>query len=101
MQPTSIAFAQGAFLVEVEPDFRDVRPADFVVHIPLLEDGGNVLRPLVKGDGDRVVIHAPSEPLAWNSAIHYLRKRFGGLSGPMQPWHPHHLRWGQPVVIEG
>jgi len=100
MQPTSIAFAHGAFLVEVEPDFRDTRPGKFVVHLSLLEQGGNLLRPLVGGDGGRLVLHGRSEPHAFSSAIRFLAKHFGALVGPTEPWHPQDMEWGQPVVVE-
>jgi hypothetical protein len=100
MQPTTIAFSQGAFLVEVEPDLRDPRGESYVAHLSLLENDGTLLRPLVFDDGGRVVIHGSTEPLVLNSAITYLGNRFGALSGPEQPWHPHGMEWGEPYVVE-
>jgi hypothetical protein len=101
MQPTSITFAQTAFLVEVEPDFRDASPAPFVVFLSLLDDGASVLRPLVHPDGGRVVLHGQTESKAMRQAIRYLSRYFGSLVGPREPPHPREMRWGQPVVIEG
>ena len=101
MQPTSITVAQTAFLVEVEPDFREASPGPFVVFLSLLEDDGNVLRPLVGPDGDRVVLHGHTEWQAMRQALRYLARHFGNLMGPRAAWHPHHMQWGQPLVVEG
>jgi hypothetical protein len=101
MQPTSITFEQTAFLVEVEPDFRETSPAPFVVHLSLLEDDGNILRPLVHPDGGRVVLHGHTEFQAMRQAVRYLSRYFGNLMGPREAWHPHHMQWGQPLVVEG
>ena len=101
MQMTSLTFAQTAVLVEVEPDYRDASPAPFVVHLSLLEGDGNVLRPLVRPDGGRVVLHGQTEPQAMRRAVRYLSRYFGHLMGPREPWHPHHMQWGQPLVVEG
>jgi hypothetical protein len=100
MQPTFIAFSQGEFLVEVEPDRSDPMGETYVARLSLLEDDGHVLRPLVFDDGGRVVIHAWSEPLALNSAISYLGTHFGTLSMPEKPWNPHPMIEGLPYVVE-
>jgi len=100
MQPTFISFTEGEFLVEVGPDRSDPMGETYVARLSLLEDDGNVVRPLVFGDGGRVVIHAFSEPLALNSAISYLSTHFGSLSMPEKPWHPHPITEGRPYVVE-
>ena len=99
MQPTTIAFSHGAFLVEVGPDRTDPLGETYVARLSLLEDDETV-RPLVFDDGGRVVIYGLSEPLALNSAISYLGSRFGSQSMPAKPWHPHPVKEGTPFVVE-
>src|SRR4051812_3698772 len=99
MQPMSIAFAKSAFLVEVEPDFRNPETPSFVAHLTMLEDDGTLLRPVVSDGGKRVVLEGTTEPRALTRALRFLRRHFGVRSGPWQTWHPHHMTWGKPVVV--
>ena len=100
MQPTSVAFTGGAFLVEVEPDFRNPQSQAWVAFLSLLEDGGTLLRPLVGQDGDRFVLQAQSEPVAMDLAMNFLRRQFGRRRGPERPWLPARMQWGPPVVVK-
>jgi hypothetical protein len=74
----------------------------FTAHVALVDPDGFTLHPLVFDTGERVEIHATSEPLALSSAITYLESRFGA---PSELQHgfidaPDGKPDGEPFVIE-
>ena len=94
-----IAFERGTCRIDI--DERPEMPP-FTAHVSLLDADGGTVHPLVFDTGERVEIHATSEPLALSSAITYLQSRFGA---PSELQHgflsgAEHKPEGHPFVIE-
>jgi hypothetical protein len=70
--------------------------------VALVDPDGRTTHPLIFDTGQRVEIHATSEPLALSSAITYLESRFGAPSelqhGFLEGAEP--KPEGEPFVIE-
>ena len=94
-----VKFRHGECLVEVdERATNEARPA-YTAFVSLLEENGAIVRPLVQLNGRRIEIHAPSEPLAINSAISFLQRRFGDVSQPQRGCALASSSFGPPVVV--
>ena len=64
-------------------------------------DGAAEVHPIVAKNGRRLEIHATSESLAFNSAITYLERQFGGFSESIRQCDavvPDHT--GAPFVVQ-
>jgi hypothetical protein len=92
-----VGFAHGECLVEI--DSQSAKKPGYTAFLSLLEEGGAIVRPLVRLNGRRLEIHAPSEPLALHSAINYLRKRFGAVDQPERECTLASSSFGPPVVV--
>ena len=88
--------------IEVEPR-QQVGETRYVATMSAVDPETHRLRPLVAGDGARLMFSAESEPLAFNSALAFLEQRFGGFSeiayGCGKP-HPAPLPDGPPLVLQ-
>jgi hypothetical protein len=72
-----LEFAQGHCLIEVEPLLSETGQTRYIARMSVLEDDGQVVRPLFGKDGRRIKILATSERLAMRVAVSYLEGRFG------------------------
>jgi hypothetical protein len=93
-----VGFLHGECLVEVDAR-RAAQGRGYTAFVSLLEDDGAIVRPLVQLNGRRIEIHASSEPLAMNSAISYLQRRFGAISQPRRGCALSTSSFGPPVVV--
>ena len=94
-----VGFVHGDCLVEIDAQHADPDPHGYTAVLSLLEEGGAIVRPLVRLNGRRIKIHAPSEPLALNSAISYLERRFGAVRIPEHGCALATSSFGPPVVV--
>ena len=94
-----MVFAWGDCLVEIDQRFAESGRQAYTAYLSLLEENGAIVRPLVNLNGRRIEISAPSEPLALNSAIAYLRTRFGALNAPKSKCALATSSFGPPVVV--
>ncbi|MEO7191962.1 MAG: hypothetical protein ABI051_12980 [Vicinamibacterales bacterium] len=99
MTTHEITFARGTCRIEIE-EHPEMPP--FTAHVALLDADGGTVHPLVFNTGQRVEIHATSEPLALSSAITYLEGRFGSPSELQHGFLPgaQPKPEGEPFVIE-
>jgi hypothetical protein len=97
-----VRFALADCVVEISPEFSEGsrKARAFTARLSLVENAGTVVRPLVSADGRRVKIRAASELLAFNSAVSYLRARFGAVSREGQPCSLGGATVGMPVAID-
>lgn len=79
MTSQCVEFAQGNCLIEVEPQQSETGQTRYVARMSVLEDKGQIIRPLFGKDGRRIKILATSERLALRVAVSYLEGRFGRL----------------------
>lgn len=75
-----VEFAQGNCLIEVEPQESETGQTRYIARMCVLEDKGQIVRPLFGKDGRRIKILATSERLAIRVAVSYLEGRFGRLA---------------------
>jgi hypothetical protein len=75
-----VEFAQGNCLIEVEPQAGEAGQTRYVARMSVVEDAGQIVRPLYGKDGHRIKILASSERLALRVAVSYLEGRFGRLA---------------------
>lgn len=75
-----VEFAQGNCLIEVEPQQSETGQTRYVARMSVLEDHGQIIRPLFGKDGRRIKILATSERLALRVAVSYLEGRFGRIA---------------------
>ena len=94
-----VKFLHGECLVEVDAREAAQGRPEYTAFLSLLEEGGAIVRPLVQLNGRRIEIHANSEPLAMNSAISYLQRRFGAVSQPRRGCALAASSFGPPVVV--
>jgi hypothetical protein len=79
MTSQCVEFAQGNCLIEVEPQQSATGQTRYIARMSVLEDNGQIIRPLFGKDGRRIKILATSERLAVRVAVSYLEGRFGRL----------------------
>lgn len=94
-----MVFARGNCLVEIDTRFADSGRQAYTAYLSLLEENGAIVRPLVNLNGRRIEISASSEPLALNSAIAYLKTRFGSLNVPKGRCALATSSFGPPIVV--
>jgi hypothetical protein len=96
-----VRFALADCVVEISPEYADGsrKARAYTARLSLVENG-SVVRPLVSGSGRRVKIRAESEMLAFQSALSYLRVRFGAVSRQGEPCHLGDATVGMPVAVE-
>ncbi|MEO8482311.1 MAG: hypothetical protein ABI634_08890 [Acidobacteriota bacterium] len=79
MTSQCVEFAQGNCLIEVEPQQSETGLTRYIARMSVLENYGQIIRPLFGKDGRRIKILATSERLALRVAVSYLEGRFGRL----------------------
>ena len=94
-----MVFANGNCLVEIDTRSAESGRPAYTAYLSLLEENGAIVRPLVNLHGRRIEISASSEPLALNSAIAYLKTRFGSMSSPKNRCALATSSFGPPVVV--
>jgi hypothetical protein len=100
MSCQQVGFALADCVVEISPEPGKTRNKAYTALLSLIENGGAIIRPLVRQDGHRVRIRAASELLALYSAISYLRARFGAVHNPGRPCSYPSATVGLPVAIQ-
>lgn len=96
-----VRFALADCVVEICPEYTDGsrKARAYTARLSVIENG-TVVRPLVSGSGRRVKIRAESELLAFESAMSYLRVRFGAVARQGEPCHLGEATVGMPVAVE-
>jgi hypothetical protein len=96
-----VRFALADCVVEISPEYGEGsrKAKAYTARLSLVENG-SVVRPLVSGTGRRVKIRAESELLALQSALSYLRVRFGAVSRQGEPCSLGEATVGMPVAVE-
>ena len=92
-------FARGNCLVEIDTRSANGGYPAYTAYLSLLEEDGAIVRPLIMPNGRRIEISATSEPLAMDSAINYLKSRFGAPSARKRKCALATSSFGPPVVV--
>jgi hypothetical protein len=78
---SEVNFADGRCRIEIANRTEIPDMPLFVARMWLVERDGHASHPLVDADGSAVEVHGQTEALALNTAMSYLERKFGALSG--------------------
>ena len=79
------AFMRATCRIDIDERGPSDDPLRYTAVMSVVDEHGPAeVHPIVAEDGRRLEIHATSESLAFNSAITYLERQFGGFSASIR-----------------